>query len=180
MIQATDVDAARRGRRRRPASEKLQIVRLTMEPGASVAEIARAHGVNANQVFKWRRLYERGQLVDGASRATALLPVTISANLAPEPADMSSAVQVPSGGAIHIDSSAGPTSALRAAPMQHCCAACWRACASDSSCGRNEDLVGCWRHRHAARLRRIECTGSDRTAAAAILRPCVFVPRPQR
>ena len=76
MIQATDVDAARRGRRRRPASEKLQIVRLTMEPGASVAEIARAHGVNANQVFKWRRLYERGQLVDGASRATALLPVT--------------------------------------------------------------------------------------------------------
>jgi transposase len=59
--------------------------------------------VNANQVFKWRRLYERGQLVDGASRATALLPVTISANLAPEPADMSSAVQVPSGGAIHIE-----------------------------------------------------------------------------
>jgi transposase len=103
MIQATDVDAARRGRRRRPASEKLQIVRLTMEPGASVAEIARAHGVNANQVFKWRRLYERGQLVDGASRATALLPVTISANLAPEPTDMSSAVQVPSGGAIHIE-----------------------------------------------------------------------------
>jgi transposase len=103
MIQATDVDAARRGRRRRPASEKLQIVRLTMEPGASVAEIARAHGVNANQVFKWRRLYERGQLVDGASRATALLPVTISADLAPEPADMSSAVQVPSGGAIHIE-----------------------------------------------------------------------------
>jgi transposase len=103
MIQATDVDAARRGRRRRPASEKLQIVRLTMEPGASVAEIARAHGVNANQVFKWRRLYERGQLVDGASRATALLPVTISADLAPEPADMSSAVHVPSGGAIHIE-----------------------------------------------------------------------------
>jgi transposase len=103
MIHAADGDAARRGRRRRPASEKLQIVRLTMEPGASVAEIARAHGVNANQVFKWRRLYERGQLVDGASRATALLPVTISANLAPEPADMSSAVQVPSGGAIHIE-----------------------------------------------------------------------------
>jgi transposase len=28
---------------------------LTFEPGASVALVARAHGVNANQVFKWRR-----------------------------------------------------------------------------------------------------------------------------
>lgn len=81
MMHAEDADSARRGRRRRPASEKLQIVRLTMEPGASVAEIARAHGVNANQVFKWRRLFERGQLVDGQGRATALLPVTISAGI---------------------------------------------------------------------------------------------------
>jgi transposase-like protein len=44
MIHAEDADAGRRGRRRRPASEKVQIVRLTMEPGASVSEIARAHG----------------------------------------------------------------------------------------------------------------------------------------
>lgn len=27
-------------------------MQLTMEPGASVAELARAHGLNANQVFK--------------------------------------------------------------------------------------------------------------------------------
>jgi transposase len=103
MMHADEVRVDRRGRKRRPIAEKLSIVQLTRGSGASVAEIARSHGVNANQVFKWRRLYERGQLVDGASRATALLPVTISANLAPEPADMSSAVQVPSGGAIHIE-----------------------------------------------------------------------------
>jgi transposase-like protein len=36
------------------APEKQEIVQLTMQPGASVAEIARAPGVNANQVFKWR------------------------------------------------------------------------------------------------------------------------------
>ena len=30
------------------------IVGLTLVPGASVAHVARAHGVNANQVFKWR------------------------------------------------------------------------------------------------------------------------------
>src|SRR3954467_8218771 len=78
MVQTQEVVPERRVRRWRSVSEKRQIVRLTMEPGASVAEIARAHGVNANQVFKWRRLFERGQLFDGPSRATALLPVTIS------------------------------------------------------------------------------------------------------
>ena len=60
-------------------SEKRRIVELTLEPGASVAQVARAHGVNANQVFKWRRAFERGELVEPASASTALLPVTVSA-----------------------------------------------------------------------------------------------------
>ena len=95
----------RRGRRRRPISEKLEIVRLTMEPGASVAEIARAHGVNANQVFKWRRLFERGQLGDGAGRATALLPVAISAEAEamPEAIEEAAGEQTSCGGAIHVE-----------------------------------------------------------------------------
>ena len=81
MIHAEDAGLRRSGRRRRSVSEKLQIVQLTMEPGASVAEkYSRAHGVNANQVFKWRRLFERGQLTDAGARSTALLPVTISAH----------------------------------------------------------------------------------------------------
>jgi transposase len=46
-----------------------------MAPGASVAEIARAHGVNANQVFKWRRLFEKGHLGDARPTSTALLRV---------------------------------------------------------------------------------------------------------
>jgi transposase len=105
MIHAEDAGIGRRGRRRRSVSEKLQIVQLTMEPGASVAEIARAHGVNANQVFKWRRLFERGQLSDAGSRSTALLPVTISvdAETRPDSADAADDVQTFSGGAIHIE-----------------------------------------------------------------------------
>jgi transposase len=105
MIHAEDAGVGRRGRRRRSVSEKLQIVQLTMEPGASVAEIARAHGVNANQVFKWRRLFERGQLRDAGSRSTALLPVTISADAKtrPDSADAAADVQTFSGGAIHIE-----------------------------------------------------------------------------
>jgi len=36
---------------------KRQIVEETMVEGASVARVARAHGVNPNQVFYWRMLY---------------------------------------------------------------------------------------------------------------------------
>ena len=105
MIHAEDAGVGRRSRRRRSASEKLEIVQLTMEPGASVAEIARAHGVNANQVFKWRRLFERGQLSDPGVRSTALLPVTISADAEtrPKSADAATDAQTSSGGAIHIE-----------------------------------------------------------------------------
>ena len=47
-----------------------------MKPGASVSRIARDHDVNTNQVFKWRRLYEQGQL--GAGRKSVpMLPVRI-------------------------------------------------------------------------------------------------------
>ena len=42
-------------RRRYDKSFKRSIVEQTREPGVSVARIAREHGINANQVFKWRR-----------------------------------------------------------------------------------------------------------------------------
>jgi transposase len=91
-----------RRRRRRSVAEKLQIVRLTLEPGASVAEVARAHGVNANQLFKWRRQFERGQLGKADVLSTALLPVTISADDERTP-ETTADVQSRSGGAIHIE-----------------------------------------------------------------------------
>ena len=49
----------------------------TLRPGASVAVIARRHGVNANQVFHWRKLYREGRL-DLASPAEQLVPVRIA------------------------------------------------------------------------------------------------------
>lgn len=71
------------GRKRRVfrrVEEKLRIVKLTLEPGTSVAGIALANGVNANQVFRWKRQYERGELKPhGSKRTTALVPVTIAA-----------------------------------------------------------------------------------------------------
>src|SRR5437667_11024020 len=51
-------------RQRRSIAEKRRIVEETLVEGASVARVARAHGVNANQVFGWRRLYLAGRLGD--------------------------------------------------------------------------------------------------------------------
>ena len=64
-------------RQRRSIAEKRRIVEETLAPGASVARIARAHGVNANQVFGWRRLYLAGRL--GQQKpGIKLLPVRVS------------------------------------------------------------------------------------------------------
>ncbi len=53
------------------------MVEETLAPGASVARVARAHAVNANQVFGWRRLYLAGRL--GQQKpGIKLLPVRVS------------------------------------------------------------------------------------------------------
>lgn len=95
-----ETQEARRVRRWRTISEKRRIVELTLEPGASVAEVARAHGMNANQVFKWRRAYERGELSEPCS---ALLPVSVSP-VAQSPSEPSTEQQSPVvGGSVHIE-----------------------------------------------------------------------------
>ncbi len=64
-------------RRYRSKQERRAVVEETLRPGASVAVIARRHGVNANQVFHWRKLYREGRL-DGAPPAAQLVPVRIA------------------------------------------------------------------------------------------------------
>lgn len=49
-------------RKRRTPQEKIAIVQQSMEPGMTVSHVARLHGVNANQVFKWRKQYLEGSL----------------------------------------------------------------------------------------------------------------------
>jgi len=57
-----EVGSGRRVRRWRSISEKLKIVHQAFQPGVAFAQVARAHGVNANQVFTCRRASERGGL----------------------------------------------------------------------------------------------------------------------
>jgi transposase len=63
-------------RRYRALEEKRRIVEETLAEGASVALVARTHGVNANLVFNWRRLYQAGRL--GRCDSAKLLPVRVS------------------------------------------------------------------------------------------------------
>jgi len=44
-------------RRRYDTAFKRAVVEQTRIPGVSVARVAREHGINANQVFKWRRQF---------------------------------------------------------------------------------------------------------------------------
>jgi transposase len=102
MVHAEDVGSGRRVRRWRSVAEKRQIVQWTMEPGASVAEVARVHGLNANQVFKWRREFERGELTESYP---ALLPVRVAApsEFKIEAAEQRREIPPSNSGAIHIE-----------------------------------------------------------------------------
>ena len=72
------------GRRRRRWSEaqKRQIVAETQEPGVSVPMVAQRYNLNANQVFRWRRLFREPERAGGAGR---LVPVVVEATLGREP-----------------------------------------------------------------------------------------------
>jgi transposase len=64
-------------RRHRSKQERQQIAEESLQPGASVAVVARRHGVNANQVFLWRKLLREGRLTVLPAPAQ-LMPVRIA------------------------------------------------------------------------------------------------------
>src|SRR5476651_169345 len=72
--------------RRWSLSEKRRIVELTHSKGASISEIALAHGLHPTSLSHWRSLYRAGKMFDASPRAhppgatvqAALLPVMIS------------------------------------------------------------------------------------------------------
>jgi transposase len=104
----TTVEIVQRGpgkRRYRTMEEKRQIVEETLTSETSVAIMARRHGVNANQLFHWRKLYQAGLLGSSSSEAEVggvrLLPVTV-ANQPEQRAQEATHAESPAG-AIHIE-----------------------------------------------------------------------------
>jgi transposase len=89
-------------RQRRSDEEKRRIVEATLVPGASIARVAREHGVNANQVFQWRYEY-RKQTSGARTEAKAeLLPVRLAAE-SNRPSKAEVVPPVPPSGSIHIE-----------------------------------------------------------------------------
>ena len=69
-------------RRQHDRSFKAKLVEQSLQPGASVAVIARHNGINANLLFKWRRDHRREAIAAsmpkaGAAAPTVLLPVHV-------------------------------------------------------------------------------------------------------
>lgn len=64
----------RRQHRKHAISDKRRIVELCLKPGASVAGVALAHGVNANLVRKWIGKYRAGEY---GELGVPLLPVRV-------------------------------------------------------------------------------------------------------
>ena len=80
MPDVKEVDGLHGGRRRRQLwsiDRKRQIIAESFEPGASVAEVARRHGVNANLLFTWRRQQGAAKMADNRE-SPQLVPVTIT------------------------------------------------------------------------------------------------------
>ena len=71
-----DHGVPRRRRRSWTLEEKRQIIDESLVDGASIAEIARFHDLNANQLFTWRRQF--GVEPAGPKDLAPILPVTVA------------------------------------------------------------------------------------------------------
>ncbi len=82
MSDSDEEGATRRKRRSWSLDEKRKIVGETLKDGDSIAEIARRHDLNANQLFGWRRQF--GFEPDRPKDLAPILPVTITPDMAAE------------------------------------------------------------------------------------------------
>lgn len=78
-------DSKKITRRRHSRELKAQILAECAEPGASVAGVALAHGINANVVHKWRRLAGGN---DEPAAAPTFVPVSLPPPVSAPTADI--------------------------------------------------------------------------------------------
>jgi transposase len=106
MHQSLSVAVDEAVKRRRPykkisLEQKLAVVRTTFEPGMSVSRVARRFDVNANLVFRWRKMY-----ADEAARRpapTSFVPVEIVKPVATAAKLPALAIELDGGVRLRID-----------------------------------------------------------------------------
>lgn len=81
-----DVIPAGRGRRRWSDEAKARIIASSFEPGANIAQIARAHDLVPQQLYAWRHEHSRG-------RRSTSEPLGFAAVIVDEPASMVSTAE---------------------------------------------------------------------------------------
>jgi transposase len=93
----TQVEVVTSVQRRRhwPRAEKERIVAAAMEPSAVASEVARAAGIHASQLFRWRQ-----QLCERRQVTAAFAPVAVASEAAP-------ARSLDQAGVIEIEFAAG-------------------------------------------------------------------------
>jgi hypothetical protein len=67
-------DRVKASRRSWPLEEKRRIVEESFRPGTSVADVARRHGLNSNQVSNWRKLCGTQRAAQGSWSASLAQP----------------------------------------------------------------------------------------------------------
>jgi transposase len=80
------VDIRTNGQRRWPDEVKARIVAETLEPGATVNEVARRYGLRANHLSEWRGRARRGELLLPAGPeddSLCFAPVIVSGSRVP-------------------------------------------------------------------------------------------------
>ena len=70
-------DVKRQTRRRHSSELKALVLAECVRPGASVARVAMAHGINANVVHKWRRQSGGGSAKPKHREVTAFIPLSL-------------------------------------------------------------------------------------------------------
>ncbi|MCE4556278.1 IS66-like element accessory protein TnpA [Roseateles cellulosilyticus] len=93
-------------RRRYSETKKAQVLAECSEPGASVAKVAMAHGINANVVHRWRQL-SQGQAPAELAKAREFIAL-------PLPAPAESAAVVPD---VRVELRRGPVSIMVTWPV---------------------------------------------------------------
>jgi transposase len=89
MSGRVEIITGRERRRRWSEEEKLQLVAESCRPGCSVSQVARQRGINASQLFAWRRqALAEGLISDNRHEPTAapaltFAPVNVTEEAAP-------------------------------------------------------------------------------------------------
>jgi len=96
MSGRVEIIAGPERRRRWSEEEKLQLVEEACRPGHSVSQVARARGINASQLFAWRRqALAQGLISDNRPESSAVAGLTFApVNVTEEPAPAESGEEV--------------------------------------------------------------------------------------